>query len=613
MGLRYWIKSQLSATAGYPIQQTFPFDPPESFSETPKEHPELKQNLEQYMPEMGTEEDEWFDGFYHVTTNLPAVASWGALKSREQLGEGAMGLGGGFKNEAQDKVSLTHNLGKANQIYDGLTYAAEVAHGMIPPSSIYRDVIDWMGFPDDFLTESPVYRVLRKHLTKKQIRELDWDDMGKILDASPNLRTPEERYGFMIEVEDAIMNFEQEGEQDYPTNRVGFTAPFETFSKINPSNIGIVQLRLRKGAPVEHVPQEQELRVAPDDIQIVRVVKHKTASTRGWIRGICKFASLEPTSMTQREWIETNLPGLTFDQMLEEPAYTKYRALKNEWQREMEKGLATGRISPQEAESKKFYLEHGHGPLPQEPLYHVTTAKDSVISEGLKTRDELKQSQGKGLGGGTSSTISFTTDLDTAKGIYSSLIEAKNFTSGKMSFEDLIDMAVKGTGAKRPWINNWMGYLGLGSSDKGYVWNGQIPKRVQETLNGYDVDSRVGIPRHVDEMTKDGWEPIEESKWTHGTSDGYYQSYRRKMTPEKHLEEVFQYFKAWNTFREEAGGPLNPVYFSSDPVALSKVPGDQIAILEFRARPKAYGRMVSGLGEWRTYSGDAVEFVRVVS
>jgi hypothetical protein len=294
MGLRNWIRTQLaqaSPSTGYQIQQTLPFDPPEDYSESPEQHPELKHTLEQYMPSMDREE-EWFEGFYHVTTNLPAVLSWGALKSRNQLDDAA-GLGGGYKNVAADMVSITHNLGKAHQIYDGIVYAAEVAHGMVPPSRILVDVMDWMGFPDDLLTDSPVYGLLRRYLTKKQIRDLDWADMGKLLDANSELQSPEDRYRFMIDVEDAIMNFESEGEQEYPTSRIGFTAPFESFSKVTPANVGIIQLRLRKGARVEHVPEEQELRVEPDDIQIVRVLKsNKTAR---WLHDSCKFATEDQT------------------------------------------------------------------------------------------------------------------------------------------------------------------------------------------------------------------------------------------------------------------------------------------------------------------------------
>ena len=94
------------------MQQLLQFDPPEDFSEKPEEHPPIQHELEPMTPE-GTEPDEWFDGFYHVTTNLPEVMAWGALKSRRQLGDNVPGLGGGFKNEAPDMVSLTHNLGKA--------------------------------------------------------------------------------------------------------------------------------------------------------------------------------------------------------------------------------------------------------------------------------------------------------------------------------------------------------------------------------------------------------------------------------------------------------------------------------------------------------------------
>ena len=80
--LSEWIKHNCKfAQVG---QQLLPFDPPESFSDKPEEHPSVQRSLEQMTPE-GVEPEEWFDGFYHVTTNLPAVSSWGALKSRASL------------------------------------------------------------------------------------------------------------------------------------------------------------------------------------------------------------------------------------------------------------------------------------------------------------------------------------------------------------------------------------------------------------------------------------------------------------------------------------------------------------------------------------------------
>ena len=602
MRLRSWLTAQM--------QQLLPFDPPEDFSEKPEEHPPIQHELEPMTPE-GAEPEEWFDGFYHVTTNLPAVLSWGALKSRDQLGENVPGLGGGFKNEASDMVSLTHNLGKAHQIYNAMLFAAEVAHGLIPPSQILWDVMQWMDFPDDFLEESDLFGVLRWFLTKKQIRDLDWPDMGKLLDQAQELQAPDERYKFMIDVEDAILKFEQEGNQEQPSNRVGFTAPFESFSKINPANIAILQIKVRKGADYEHVPQEMELRVDPDDIQLVKVVS-SNAKTAMWIRRVCKFASADPTTMTKEEWVKLNIPDKTFDEMInDEVIYKRYLNLKREWERAMEKAIAIGRVNPEEAKRKKFYFNPGHGTLPTEPLYHVTTAKDSVISQGLKSRDELQQSSGKGLGGGESNTISFTKDIGVAKGIYSSLKEAKAFAEGKTTIIDLIKMAEAGTGAKRPWINDWMGYVSVGSGQD-FEWKGQIPAGVKELLAGYETN-RTGFPKSREEMAKDGWEPVPEYKWTHGTVGDQYTVFRRKLSPEKRTDELFQLFKSWSSLRDYAGGPLDPLYFNSDPVALAKAPEDQIAILEFRAKPGAYGHQVSALGEWRTYSGDAVEFVREVT
>jgi len=332
-----------------------------------------------------------------------------------------------------------------------------------------------------------------------------------------------------------------------------------------------------------------------------------------WVKSSCKFAAVlaDPTTMTKEEWVKLNIPGKTFDEIIDnEELYKRYLNLKKEWERVMGWAISTGRVDPKDAEQRKFYFNPGHGPLPTEPLYHVTTAKDEVLSQGLKSRDELNQSSGKGLGGGESNTISFTKELGIAKGIYSNLKEAKAFAEGKTTLMDLIDLAVKGAGSKRPWINNWMGYVGTGSSE-GFKWNGQIPAKVKELLAGYETYG-TGFPKSTVEMAKEGWEPVPESKWTHGTVDDHYTTFRRKLSPEKQTQELFQLFKSWSAFREEAGGPLDPLYFNSDPVALAQVPDDQIAILEFKAKPKSYGHRVSALGEWRTYSGEAVEFVREI-
>jgi hypothetical protein len=181
-------------------------------------------------------------------------------------------VGGGWKNEASGKVSLTHNWGKAVQIYEGLRYAAEVAHGQVPPSRILADMMDSMGIPDDaYGMHGAIRDFLGAHVPKSVMRDEYLEGLDEALDASPGLASPEARYGFMIGAEDAGLAWEQEGEQEYPSARVGFTAPFEAFSRVDPANVAILRMKVRKGAPREEVPQEMELRYAPDDVQIAGV------------------------------------------------------------------------------------------------------------------------------------------------------------------------------------------------------------------------------------------------------------------------------------------------------------------------------------------------------
>jgi len=91
-----------------------------------------------------------------------------------------------------------------------------------------------------------------------------------------------------------------------------------------------------------------------------------------------------------------------------------------------------------------------------------------------------------------------------------------------------------------------------------------------------------------------------------------YMQFVRPATVDEQRDRVFNFYKTWSTFREESGGPLNPLFFLTDVMGLASVPEEEIAILEFKPRPGAQGFQVSALGEWRTWSGNAVEFVREI-
>jgi hypothetical protein len=294
--------------------------------------------------------------------------------------------------------------------------------------------------------------------------------------------------------------------------------------------------------------------------------------------------------------------------------YTMERSERGrEWDRSVQEALARGQISPEKAHEQGWlgggaaHMSHVQ-PLPP-VLYHVTTNKEAVIRDGLKSRSELKQRSGKGLGGGDSETISFTTDPEVAKDIYNAIMEGRKVATGELTIEEMFRQAISGETAQKPWIDSVLDYYGRGKKS---------PEELIEYFAGDYEYERAGLPSTVDEMNRRAnksvvkpatpWEPVESSLWVPGA----YLQFRRRRTPTEKINAKFDFYKSWCAFREGAGGPMNPLFFSNDAEGLSQVPPDQIAILEFRARPGAIGYKVSALGEWRTWSGQAVEFVREI-
>lgn len=274
MNLVQWVYSNCKFAQNQPLDQqlVMDFDEPGTFTQNPKE---LKNapSFHQDIQNTGVEEadPEFIGGFYHVTTNLPAVLQWGALKSRQQLGGQVQGLGGGFNNEAPNAISLTYSSQKAADLYDALQFAAMVAQNQITPSQIYDHVASRYSNAEPSLDQN-LRGVLSNHIPRKIMKDEFLEGMEQALDASKALMTGEAKYEFMQQLDDAMGRDESEMDQgggDFqPSNRVGFTAPFEIFSQINPQNIGILQLEVRKDASPEHVQAELELRFHPDDVRL---------------------------------------------------------------------------------------------------------------------------------------------------------------------------------------------------------------------------------------------------------------------------------------------------------------------------------------------------------
>jgi len=173
---------------------------------------------------------------------------------------------------------------------------------------------------------------------------------------------------------------------------------------------------------------------------------------------------------TRKEY--QNFDKNVYDPLSEEERdiyWKNLRKREDEWDTDVSRSLAIGKLSPEEAHRQGYdirkpdrgddrYSINGEGkisPLP-EILYHVTTSKGAVISDQLKTRDELDQGSGVGLGGGTDNTISFTENLEIAKDIYRTIVEGRRATTGDLGIEEMISDAKNGIRANNPWDGEWI-------------------------------------------------------------------------------------------------------------------------------------------------------------
>lgn len=289
-----------------------------------------------------------------------------------------------------------------------------------------------------------------------------------------------------------------------------------------------------------------------------------------------------------------------FKENVNEAEFYKARERGHEWEREALHALSEGRAKPSEVNG---YLIEVSGPeafklLPQ-TLYHVTTNAPAVLKDGLKSRDELGQGWGHGLGGGSSKSISFTTDLKTARGIYRGIMEAHAVASGKLTVEKMIELAKSGQAAKKPWV---------GVLEKYY---GSIHGPLDDLLRGVKKQSELmGQPP----KEPGDWRPTKDSySWLDGDGKRRYTTWERPMTPDEKQDADFDFYKVWTAAREyDAGGPLDPLFFTADVKALGKMNPKDVAILQFKPVPGAMGTKESALGEWRTYSGKAVKLEKRV-
>ena len=285
------------------------------------------------------------------------------------------------------------------------------------------------------------------------------------------------------------------------------------------------------------------------------------------------------------------------------------RAKDDEWQASMSRALSLGWLTWEEADARGFrgsghdrpredagYGERGWQEFPPIELYHITTAKDAVKEGGLKSRAELSQeSGGTGLGAGDEFTVSFTADPAIASEILRSIREANDVLNDRITPEQLVENAKTGADAREPY------------------WDDDIEERARLLDATRDVrrsQEFTAIHKTLEEWREEfpGAEPA-SPPLVGGDGKERYNRISRPNTPEEVLRAKWRLYTYLASVRERVGGPMNPLFMSTNIVALKNTPRDQIGLLRFRPRKNAHGYYLAGLNEWRTYTGDAVELI----
>jgi ribosomal protein S18 acetylase RimI-like enzyme len=196
------------------------------------------------------------DAMYHVTTAKDKVLAEG-LKPRKETK--TAGLGGGWNNQASDKISVTFDEGHASNIADRLRLASDAAQDKITP----RQALDRMTSGNDFPADTP--EEIGVALGAPEEARDEWENFDKWFDETYK---PGDAYEVVQNLDDALANLHDDNE--HPSGRVGLTASKQQMAAITPDQIAILPVEGKQGAKPEHIPDEMELRFDPSDIRPIK-------------------------------------------------------------------------------------------------------------------------------------------------------------------------------------------------------------------------------------------------------------------------------------------------------------------------------------------------------
>jgi hypothetical protein len=296
--------------------------------------------------------------------------------------------------------------------------------------------------------------------------------------------------------------------------------------------------------------------------------------------------------------------------------FDRQMGVKHAWDAKILHGMSTGQLPAHRAKELGYYFNGDQTdrnndpkwrPLP-EHLYHVTTDLPGVREHGLKTRRELGQMQGHGLGGGPDDTISLAADHGQARDILRAVHEFHHVVNGRYTPAQMWEDAKAGNGAPRPFHEDLASY-----HQSGWKEGNPLPRGLDSAVRG--VETKAGgllySPQEMAEHHGPGWRPHahESDEFTSPDGKTRYNVWERDLDADGRREHAADFYKNFAAYREHAGGHSNPLFFSTDTKAFAAKDPKDFAIVHLRPRPGGHGYPLEGgaLSEWRTGSGDALE------
>lgn len=339
--------------------------------------------------------------------------------------------------------------------------------------------------------------------------------------------------------------------------------------------------------------------IPPEALHDIRVVKsYKYESHKATVADMVKYSPDQERDDHGR-WTADGAPDQTPetpDQFLDR--MHNEREARRMAEREITHAVVEGRMSIADATAKGWYPPNARvedfKPLPAE-LYHLTTAKDAVMAEGLRTKAE-RSAEATGLGGGNEEAISTTYSQSRAWELEAGMREVHHVLNDPKQLDNLITEAK----AKGYWDETQR----LFESSHGTGAYERYQNGMHRELPGLSGMPESKLPPGAVGDEKYSWQ---------GRDEKIYGSYDRPATEAEKLDVTWDMYRMLSGSRERAGGAYDPYFAFVSAKTIKDLDPDQIAVLRLKPNPGALGTFHGEVEkEWRIYSGKSVRITDVI-